>query len=98
MTAVALARNSDPIQSHDAADRAAKFAPTHRERILAALKQHGPRTAHELERITGLSVVQIDRRMHELVKAGEAAAYRVAGQDIKRGTPSGGMAQVWEAC
>jgi len=95
---VALVRNSDPIQSHDAADRARRFAPTHRQIILAALRQHGPRTAHELEHITGLSVVQIDRRMHELVKAGEVRAHvDLLGQAVKRGTPSGGIAQVWEA-
>lgn len=94
---IALARNSDPIQSHDAADRARQFAPSHRERILSALKKHGPRTAHELERITGLSVVQIDRRMHELVKAREARAHvDLFEQPVKRGTPSGGLAQVWE--
>lgn len=94
-----LARSTDPIQSHDAADRAAKFAPSHRDRILAALKQHGPRTAHELERITGLTVVQIDRRMHELVKCGEARAHvDLLGLSVRRGTPSGGIAQVWEAC
>lgn len=93
-----LARSADPIQSHDAADRAAKFSPSHRDRILAALKQHGPRTAHELERITGLTVVQIDRRMHELVKSGETKPLRLNGSEVKRGTPSGGIAQVWEAC
>lgn len=95
----ALARNSDPIQSHDAADRARQFAPTHRDRILAALKKHGPRTAHELEQITGLSVVQIDRRMHELCKCSEARPHiDRLGLPVKRGTPSGGLAQVWEAC
>lgn len=92
-----LARNSDPVQSHDAADRARQFAPTHRERIKAALEQHGPRTAHELERLTGLTVVQIDRRMHELCKTGEAKPHAVNGAEVKRGTPSGGLAQVWEA-
>lgn len=92
-----LARITDPAQSHDAADRARQFAPSHRDRIKAALEQHGPRTAHELEPLTGLTVVQIDRRMHELCKCGEARPLVVNGQEVKRGTPSGGMAQVWEA-
>jgi predicted ArsR family transcriptional regulator len=94
----AIVRNSDPIQSHAAADRAAQFAGSHRARILAALQQHGPRTAHELERITGLTVVQIDRRMHELCKSGDAKAHTVNNLELKRGTPTGGLAQVWEAC
>jgi predicted ArsR family transcriptional regulator len=97
----ALARNSDPSQCHEAADRARRFAPSHHDRILAALTQHGPRTAHELEGLTGLNYVQIDRRMHELRKDGKARAHCVCidGQriEVKRGTPSGGQAQVWEA-
>lgn len=97
MNTTALARNTDPSQCHEAADRARRFAPSHRDRILSALKQHGPSTAHELERLTGLSVVQIDRRIHEMVKASEAEAVRVNGQELKRGTPTGGMAQVWAA-
>lgn len=102
MSTAALARKSDPIQSHEAAARAAVFAGPHRERIVAALKKHGPMTAHELERFTGLHYVQIDRRMNEARRLGEARALvqcidgcRV---EIKRVTPSGGLAQVWEAC
>ena len=48
--------------------------------------------AHELERHTGLSYVQVDRRMHELVKRQEAKA-----TTSKRQTPTGGQALVWEA-
>lgn len=92
MTQAALARNSDPIQCHEAADRARRFAPSHRDRILAALKQHGPRTAHELERLTGLSVVQIDRRRIELVSMG-----LVRLLPGRRPTPTGGWAQAMEA-
>lgn len=87
-----LARSSDPITSHAAADRAQRFAGSHRARILAALREHGPSTAHELERHTGLSYVQVDRRMHELVKRQEAKA-----TTSKRQTPTGGQALVWEA-
>ena len=94
----ALARSTDPIQCHDAADRAARFSGGHKARIVAALREHGWMCAHELERVTGLTVVQIDRRMHELVKAGEVSAVNVgAGVPLLRSTGSGGWAQVWEA-
>lgn len=92
MTATALARNTDPSQCHEAADRARRFAPSHRDRILSALKQHGPHTAHELEPITGMSVAQIDRRRHELVSAGDV---RLLPE--QRRTPTGGWSQVMEA-
>jgi predicted ArsR family transcriptional regulator len=100
MSATVLARKSDPGQSAAAGERAVAFSGSHRELILAALKKHGPMTAHELERYTGLNYVQIDRRMHELRAANEARAYvqYIDGckVEIKRSTPSGGMAQVWE--
>lgn len=91
------ARRTDPAQSHRAAARAVRFSGTHRERILAALKLWGPKTAHELEPFTGLNYVQIDRRMHELVKAGQVRAAMHGGAPVLHSTPSGGHAQVWEA-
>lgn len=101
MSAAVLARKSDPVQSHEAAARAEVFAGSHRERIVAALKKHGPMTAHELERFTGLHYVQIDRRMHEARANAEVRALvqHIDGclVEIKRSTPSGGLAQVWEA-
>lgn len=102
MSTSTLARKSDPIQSHDAAARAAKFAPSHRELIVAALKQHGPMTAHEIGDRVGLHYTQVDRRMHEARRLGEAKALvqHIDGcmVEIKRATPSGGLAQVWVAC
>lgn len=96
-----LARNTDPVQCHEAADRSAAFRPTHCDRIINALRALGPRTAHELEPATGLTYVQIDRRMHELVAAGLARPYSMVNSDgctlVKRATPTGGQAQVWEA-
>jgi predicted ArsR family transcriptional regulator len=64
------ARRSDPETSHAAARNAEKFAASHAGRILAGLKTHGPRTAHELAQLIGLTVVQIDRRTVELQRAG----------------------------
>lgn len=63
------ARSTDPETSHTAAKNAERFAATHAGRIHAALKAHGPRTAHELSLLIGLSVVQIDRRTVELQRA-----------------------------
>jgi predicted transcriptional regulator len=64
------ARRSDPETSKKAAEKAERFATSHAGRILAALKTHGPRTAHELSQLIGLTVVQIDRRTIELQRAG----------------------------
>lgn len=91
MSAAHLARTTDPAQSHEAAARSAAFTTSHRGRILAALRVYGPMTAHELAERTELSYVQIDRRMHELVKARQARA-----TGATRPTPTGGRAAVWE--
>lgn len=102
MSTSTLARKSDPAQSHDAAARASIFAGSHRERIVAALKKHGPMTAHEIGARIGLEPVQVDRRMHEARRLGQAKALvqHIGGcmVEIKRATPSGGLAQVWVAC
>jgi len=65
------ARRTDPVTSHQAARRAATFAASHAGRILEALAE-GPRTAAGLAAMTGLSVVQVDRRLPELERAGKA--------------------------
>ena len=86
------ARRSDPTTSHQAAAKAEKFASSHAGRILAALKAHGPKTAHELH-TTGLTVVQIDRRLPELCKLGLVQVVKLDdGADMVRG----GF-RVWEA-
>lgn len=79
------ARRSDPATSKQAAVNADKFAGSHAGRILAALKAHGPKTAHELH-TTGLTVVQIDRRLPELSKLGLAKVVKLDdGADMVRG-------------
>ncbi len=94
MTTAALfrARATDPVTSHIAAERACQFAGTHAERIHAALTKHGPMCAHVLESRTGLTVVQIDRRICELVRAGKAYDTELTSR-----TPTGGWAIVWAA-
>lgn len=67
----ARARKTDPSTSHEAASKAQRFASGHKARILEALKE-GPRSAHGLAAMTGLTVVQVDRRLPELRSAGLA--------------------------
>lgn len=96
--AAGRARRTDPRTSKAAAVKAAEFAGSHADRILAALKLHGPRTAHELEHLIGLSVVQIDRRVAELRRTGSLEVCTDAGGSvITRPTPTGGEATVWGA-
>ncbi|WP_422846891.1 hypothetical protein ACOYR4_13030 [Acidovorax sp. M14] len=92
MQAQHLVRASDPLSSVLAAERAIKFAGNHCDRILAALKAAGQATPHELEVTTGLTVVQIDRRLPDLQKAGKAQVVQRGGMDLMRGN-----ARVWEA-
>lgn len=92
MQAQNLVRASDPISSVLAAERAIKFAGNHCDRILADLKRRGQATPHEMQCTTGLTVVQIDRRLPDLQKAGKARVVQRGGIDLMRGG-----ARVWEA-
>lgn len=88
------ARNTDPATSHIAAERAKRFADSHAGRILEALR-HGfsdGMCAEEIGEITGLTVVQVDRRTIELQRKGLIRVRQVGGQDEIRW----GM-RVWEA-
>jgi hypothetical protein len=64
------ARRTDPATSHRAAADSVRFAGSHAGRILACLKTHGRRDTHQLSLITGLTIVQIDRRKKEMEEAG----------------------------
>lgn len=77
------ARRNDPQTSHQAADRAERFAKSHAGRILFAL-QRAALTASEIGHVTGLSVVQVDRRLPELQRAGRAYVLQQGGQDVTR--------------
>lgn len=83
------ARRSDPSTSHAAAKAAKRFQASHAGRILEALRVH-PMTAQEISDHTGLSVVQICRRLPEIA---EARVVTQGGQALERG----GM-RVWMAC
>lgn len=70
MNAIPSFRATDPLSSFFAAQRAEAFKQSHAERILSSLKQHGQASAHELQLLTGLTIVQIDRRLIEMQRAG----------------------------
>lgn len=89
--AIHLVRAHDPLASIRAAERSVRFSEGHCRLILDALERR-PATAHELQSSTGLTVVQIDRRLPELQRAGKARVVQVAGEDLTRGG-----ARVWEA-
>ena len=73
-------RKSDPGTSQAAAKRADRFAKSHAGRILAVFQSNATFTwtAHELAIQTGLSVVQIDRRLHEMPQI-ERAGFALDG-------------------
>ncbi|HEU4431090.1 MAG TPA: hypothetical protein VFT98_20195 [Myxococcota bacterium] len=64
------ARRTDPRPSHAAAANAARFAASHAGRILAAVREYPGLTTHRISELTGLSVVQVDRRAIEMQRAG----------------------------
>jgi hypothetical protein len=74
------ARRRDPSTSHDAAKRAERFAQSHAGRILAVFQEYesGVWTAKGLSDMTGLSIVQLDRRLPELPQI-ERAGYAIDG-------------------
>jgi len=64
----ARARKTDPNSSHRAAFDAERFARSHAGQIVSAVVRYPGRTANQLSVLPGcpLTVVQIDRRAHEL--------------------------------
>lgn len=88
------ARRRDPSTSHAAAKQAERFQASHAGRILYALR-HGfsdGMCAEEIGEMTGLTVVQVDRRTIELQRKGLIRVRQIGGQDVI----SHGM-RVWEA-
>ena len=59
-----LARNTDPMTSHQAAEDAAKSGRvvSHIDRIVSAIKEHPGKTSAELAQITGLERHEAARR------------------------------------
>lgn len=77
-------RASDPVSSIEAAENASRFARSHCVQIISALEQHEGLTADEIADMTGLTVVQIDRRLPELARAGKARVLQHDGLDMIR--------------
>jgi len=67
------ARKSDPVTSHQAARAARSFAGEHHTAILAALAA-GPAGASGIGARCGLLPHQVNKRIHELAKAGRIVA------------------------
>ena len=67
------ARTNDPGTSKSAAENAKRFARGHFAKIMHGLKC-GAQTAKELYSTTGLTSVQISRRMADLERAGAIRA------------------------
>lgn len=88
------ARREDPETSKDAAARAGEFAHGHYALILGALGIHGPQTIYELASRTGLSHVQVARRLPEMASSTPQMVRRT---ENTRPSPSGRDCKVWEA-
>ncbi len=77
------ARRPDPTTSHQAAARAAYFADGHKDRICKAMRwlasMNQPATADRIATASGLTVVQVDRRLPEMQRDGVAEP---TGEDI----------------
>ena len=65
-----LARRDDPQTSILAGRNAQKFAKSHAGRIMVALLMNGDLSPKQIAEVTGLTVVQIDRRRHEMKRDG----------------------------
>ena len=85
-------RRTDPITSHLAAQSARPLQMTHLEQILAALQQHGAGTIDTIADWTGLSAVQVARRLPELQQQGLASPTGKLGLSV-----CGRLEREWEA-
>lgn len=88
----ARARATDPGVSHAAAARVDEFVGAHVDRIYSCLEKHGPQTKDQIAARTGLTPVQVDRRLPEMERDGDV---RTTGEVRK--SASGRDERVWEA-
>lgn len=77
-------RAQDPVSSVQAAERSARFANSHKGRILFALECLCSGTAREIGDSSGLSVVQVDRRLIELQRDKLIEVPQLDGNDLMR--------------
>ena len=63
-------KTAGPITSKEAVKNLDKFAKGHFDLILTSLKTLGPKTAKEVALVSGLTSVQVSRRVNDLFVAG----------------------------
>lgn len=79
-----LARRTDPVSSHIAAGMVHQFQGKHLERILSALSFAGQATPAQIGQLTGLTVVQVDRRLPELQRQKRVRVVKSGTSDLVR--------------
>lgn len=89
----ARARRTDPATSHDAAEKASKFAHGHHLKIRNFLDGISPRSAHyiDIAEATGLDRHAVARRLKEIFDAGLIEKAGVGH------LPNGNKATMWRA-
>ena len=91
-----LARNTDPVSSHEAADdvQASGKQAKQKQSVLNALKshtdEHGPATSAELARLFNMDRYMVARRLPDLEKD-----WTVVRRGMKRCQVSGKQATAW---
>jgi predicted ArsR family transcriptional regulator len=88
-----LARKTDPVTSHLAAERVDEFMGSHHEKILICLNYYGPSNVDEIAAFTGLPSQAVNKRLPELQRLGMATPL----DGVLRPSDSGRMARVWSA-
>lgn len=87
-----LARRTDPVTSHQAAQRVREFASGHAATVLECLRKYGPCTVDEIAKHTPLLAQQTNKRLPELQRAG---LVKPTGEI--RLSASGRPERVWDA-
>ena len=88
-------RNTDPVTSREAAERAAMGASHGRLLVLEHLSERAM-TDFELAAATGWQQTSIGKRRHECMMAGLVErALDGRGEDVRRLSPSGSPALAW---
>lgn len=87
-----LARNTDPMSSHKAAEQVEAFALSHEQQILKCLLRRGALTVDEIAKYTELQSHQINKRLPELKRKSLATPTHQY-----RKSNSGVIERVWRA-
>ena len=82
--------NRDPDTSHAAAEQATSFVGKHRAQVYAAIR-HRPMASEQISRETGLTYMQVQRRVSDLHNDG-----RIEDSGRRHRNSSGRQAVVWQ--